>query len=431
MDVPDSSAVSGKTAATRNDTNEPLILIPLRGAVLFRGMVMPLALDRPAEAAAMHEAARTGQPVAVVLQRDPEIELPRLSDLHATGTEARLLRYFTGRDGSHNAIVQGIGRLRPIAMPEGLPYARVSIERIAEPNNRGPEIDARFHQLRERALEALRLLDQVPSELATMVQSIEEPGAMADLVTGLLDLAPAEKQEVLDTIDVRTRLDVVLWRLAYRLEVLRLSRDIGKRTQATMEGRQREFMLREQLKTIQKELGEADEHAPEIEELRRALEAAGMPPEVAGQARRELRRLERMSEGASEAGMIRSYLEWLTELPWRIAEEPPVDIRAARAVLDEDHFDLEKIKRRILEFLAVRKLNPEGKGPILCFVGPRGWEKPRSASPSPGRRDENSPASVWAGCMTRRRSAVIVAPISARCLASSPRASAGWARATV
>ncbi len=336
---------------------------------------MPLALDRPPEAAALQEAARSGLPIAVVQQRDPETETPRLSDLHATGTEARLLRYFTGRDGAHNAIIQGIGRVRPVAMPDGSPYARVAVERIAEPADRGPEIDARFHQLRERALETLHLLDQMPSEVATMVQSIEEPGALADLVAGLMDLKPAEKQEVLDTIDLRARLDMVLWRLAYRLEVLRLSQDIGKRTQATMEGRQREFMLREQLKTIQKELGDADEAAPEVEDLRRALEEAGMPPDVAAQARRELRRLERMPEGAGEAGMVRSYLEWLTELPWRIPEAPPIDIAAARAVLDTDHFDLEKIKRRILEFLAVRKLNPEGKGPILCFVGPPGVGK--------------------------------------------------------
>lgn len=375
MDAPDGSRIGDGRAATEDTGNDPLILVPLRGAVLFPRIVMPLVLDRPADAAAMQEAARTGQPVAMFQQRDPEIETPRLSDLQATGTEARLLRYFTGRDGSHNAIVQGIGRIRPVAMPEGSPHARVSVERIAEPADRGPEIDARFHQLRERALEALRLLDQVPPEVATVVQSVEEPGALADLVAGLLDLTPAEKQEVLDTVDLRRRLDLVLWRLAYRLEVLRLSRDIGKRTQATMEGRQREFMLREQLKTIRKELGEDDEHAPEVEDLRRALDEAGMPPDVAAQARRELRRLERMPEGASEAGMVRTYLEWLTELPWRIPEEPPIDIPAARAVLDEDHFDLEKIKRRILEFLAVRKLNPEGKGPILCFVGPPGVGK--------------------------------------------------------
>lgn len=374
MDTPDTAPVPGENIAAA-DPNAPLILIPLRGGVLFPRMVMPLSLDRPTEAAAMQEVARTGQSLAVVLQRDPEVENPGLTDLHATGAEARLLRYFTGRDGSHNAIIQGIGRIRPIAMPEGSPQARITVERVPEPSERGPEVDARFHQLRERALETLQLLDQVPSELATMVQSIEEPSAMADLVTGLLDLTPAEKQEVLDTIGLSARLDLVLWRLAYRLEVLRLSHDIGKRTQVTMEGRQREFMLREQLKTIQKELGEGDDSAPEVEDLRRALEQAGMPEEVAIQARRELRRLERMPEGASEAGMARTYLEWLTELPWRIAEQPPIDIPTARAVLDQDHFDLDKIKRRILEFLAVRKLNPEGKGPILCFVGPPGVGK--------------------------------------------------------
>ena len=164
-------------------------------------------------------------------------------------------------------------------------------------------------------------------------------------------------------------------RLAYRHEVLRLSHDIGQQTRTALEGRQREVLLREQLKAIQKELGESDDTAPEIEELRRKLDQAGMPPDIATQAKRELRRLERMPEAGGEAGMVRSYLEWLTELPWTVAAEPPIDIAAARAVLDHDHFGLEKIKRRILEFLAVRKLNPEGRGPILCFVGPPGVGK--------------------------------------------------------
>ena len=214
-----------------------------------------------------------------------------------------------------------------------------------------------------------------PAELAAAVQSVEQPGQLADLVASLLDLAPGEKQEILETVPLLARLDRVLWRLAYRLEVLRLSADIGKRTRATMEGRQREFMLREQLKAIQKELGEDEGTSPELADLKRALDEAGLPDEVAKQAQRELRRLERMQEGGPESGMVRTYLEWLSELPWRLGEEPGIDIAEARRVLDEDHYALEKIKRRILEFLAVRKLNPDGRGPILCFVGPPGVGK--------------------------------------------------------
>ena len=354
---------------------EPLILVAVSDMVLLPGMVVPLAINSRAAAAALQEAARTEQHLAVVLQREPPTETPSLGDLHAIGTEARLLRYVTGRDGSHNAIVQGIGRVRIEAVASHASHPVVTVSHVPEPSDRNPEVDARLHQLRERALDVLRLIEQAPPELAATVRSIEQPGALADFVTGLLDLTPFEKQEVLETIELLPRLDRVISRLAYRHEVLRLSHDIGQQTRAALEGRQREFLLREQLKAIQKELGETDDASPELDDLRRKLEQAEMPEDVAIQARREMRRLERMPEGAAEAGMVRSYLEWLSELPWRIKDEAPIDIIEARRVLEEDHFGLEKIKRRILEFLAVRKLNPEGRGPILCFVGPPGVGK--------------------------------------------------------
>jgi ATP-dependent Lon protease len=367
------------TSDQPNETIVPadtLILVPITDTVLLPGMVMPLAIGRPTAAAALQEAARTEQHLAVVLQREPFAENPKLDELQSVGTEARLLRYFTGRDGSHNAIVQGIGRVRLQAvLSNATPQPVVAVSRIAEPSERSPEIDARFHQLRERALEILGLIEQAPPELAATVRSIEQPGALADFVTGLLDMTPAEKQELLETVELLPRLDLVITRLAYRHEVLKLSHDIGQQTRTAMEGRQREFLLREQLKAIQKELGESDDIAPELEELKRKLDQIEMPADVATQAKRELRRLEKMPEGAAEAGMVRSYLEWLTELPWSIEAEAPIDIAEARRVLDEDHFDLEKIKRRILEFLAVRKLNPDGKGPLLCFVGPPGVGK--------------------------------------------------------
>jgi ATP-dependent Lon protease len=358
--------------ATAADT---LVLVAVTDTVLLPGMVMPLAIASPSAAAALQEAARTEQHLAVVLQREPFTDSPSLAQLQSIGTEARLLRYFTSRDGSHNAIIQGIGRVQIESVVATDSHPTVTVRRIAEPTGHDAAIDGRLHQLRERALEVLRLIDQAPTELSATVRSIDEAGALADFVTGLLDLTPLEKQEVLETFDLLPRLDLVISRLAYRHEVLRLSHDIGQQTRTAMEGRQREFLLREQLKAIQKELGESDATAPETEELRRKLEAAALPPEIDLQAKRELRRLERMPEGAAEAGMVRSYLEWLAELPWQLADEPPIDIATARAVLEADHFGLEKIKRRILEFLAVRKLNPDGKGPILCFVGPPGVGK--------------------------------------------------------
>jgi ATP-dependent Lon protease len=214
---------------------------------------------------------------------------------------------------------------------------------ITEPTDRSPEIDARMHQLRERGLEILGLIEQAPPELINTLRSIDQPGALADFVTALLEITPAEKQEILETVELLHRLDWVITKLAYRLEVLRLSHNIGKQTREVMEGHQREFMLREQLKAIQKELGDGDDAEPGLEDLKHKLEEACLPEEIATQARRELRRLERMPEGATESGMVRTYLEWLTELPWRTEAEPPIDIAAARRILDEDHFDLDKI----------------------------------------------------------------------------------------
>jgi ATP-dependent Lon protease len=358
-----------------NVSADTLILVAVTDTVLLPGTVMPLVLGRPAAAAALQEAARTEQHVALVLERQPATENPGLEALHPIGTEARLLRYFTGRDGSHNAIVLGMGRIRLLSVVHTASQPIVTVQRLSEPTDRGPEIDARAHQVRQLGLEILGLIEHTPPELTATLRSLEQPGALADFVTGLLDVAPFEKQDVLETLELLPRLDRVITKLAYRLEVLRLSHNIGQQTRQAMEGRQREFMLREQLKAIQKELGDTDDAEPGLEELKGKLDAAGLPEEIASQARRELRRLEKMPEGASEAGMVRTYLEWLTELPWRIEAEAPIDVAAARRVLDEDHFDLNKIKRRILEFLAVRKLNPTGKGPILCFVGPPGVGK--------------------------------------------------------
>ncbi len=373
-------SINGFAGDHLGDANAPaesLILVALTDTVLLPGLVLPLTIGSPAAGGRVaggraHRTAPRGGPAKGARSS----RTPALAELQTIGTEARLLRYFTGRDGSHNAIVQGVGRVELQSVLRDGTHPAATVRRVAEPTDHTPEIDARVHQLRERALEVLGLIEQAPAEMATAVRSIEQPGALADFVTGLLDLTPIEKQEILETIPLLSRLDLVIARLAYRHEVLRLSHDIRAADPAApWRDGSGNSCCGEQLKAIQKELGESDDVSPEIEELRRKLEAAGMPPEIETQAKRELRRLERMPEASGETGMVRTYLEWLTELPWRIADEAPIDIAEARAVLDEDHFDLEKIKRRILEFLAVRKLNPDGKGPILCFVGPPGVGK--------------------------------------------------------
>src|SRR4029077_11587151 len=237
------------------------------------------------------------------------------------------------------------------------------------------EVAARMHQLRERAREAISLLPNVPAEIGNVIEQTQPPSTLAEFIANVSDLTPAQKQDILETLDVSERLDKVLRYLAQQIEVLRLSKQIGEQTQESLQGRQREHILREQLRQIQKELGEDENGKAEIAELREAIDKAGMPEEAEKQAKKELRRLERMPEASAEYGMVRSYLDWLIELPWSKLSEERIDIAEARRILDEDHYGLPKIKQRILEFLAVRKLNPEGKSPILCFVGPPGVGK--------------------------------------------------------
>jgi ATP-dependent Lon protease len=232
-------------------------------------------------------------------------------------------------------------------------------------------------QLRERAIEALELLPQTPQELIQAIASFNSAGGLADLGAGFMDIKPAEKQAILEIQDVPARVDKILDLLAHRIEVLRLSREIDERTKASVDEHQREFLLREQMKQIQKELGEdeGEGSAAELADLALAINEAQMPEEVHAHARKELRRLQRMSEASAEYSLARTYLDWLVDVPWAPVAPHEIDIGDARRVLDEDHYGLEKIKRRILEFIAVRKLNPEGHAPILCFVGPPGVGK--------------------------------------------------------
>ena len=308
---------SASSSATQAESvpipNDALIIVPVRNTVLFPGVVAPITIGRSKSIAAAQQALRDQRPIGILLQRNPEANDPGPDELH--------------------------------------------------------------RNLQRLAVEAVQLLPQAPPELLAAIQSTTSPAALADLATSYMDIKPEDKQEILETIDLSQRMEKVSRHLAERLEVLRLTAEIGQKTKATFDERQREAILREQMATIQRQLGEGDGKAQEVAELNEAIAKAQMPPEAESQARKEVRRYERMPEAAAEAGMVRSYLDWLIELPWALPAEKTIDIPEARRILDEDHFGLEKIKSRIVEYLAVRKLAPHGKAPILCFVGPPGVGK--------------------------------------------------------
>jgi ATP-dependent Lon protease len=355
---------------------DALVIVPVRNFVLFPGVVMPVSIGRARSVAAAQQAIREQRPIGILMQRDPAAEDPRPLDMHRIGTIANVARYITAPDGGHHLICQGEQRFQVIEFLEGWPFLVARVLRIPEPNPSSPEVEARFLHLQSQSVEAVELLPQAPPELLAAIQQVTSPAALADLTTAYMDMKPDEKQEILETIDVVARMEKVSRLLAQRIEVLRLSAEIGKQTKAALDERQREVLLREQLAAIQRQLGEGEEgRAAEVQELSEAITRAGMPKEVEDHARKELRRFQRMPEAAAEAGMVRTYLDWLIELPWTLPEETPIDIVEARRILDEDHFGLDKIKRRIIEFLAVRKLAPHGKAPILCFVGPPGVGK--------------------------------------------------------
>ncbi len=354
---------------------DAIVIVPVRDFVLFPEVVMPLTITRPVSINAAQAAVRQGLPVGILSQRDPGVSEPSGDDLYRVGTVANVLRYVTAPDDKHHLILQGEARFRIVEFLSGWPFLVARIARISIPEPTGPEIEARLINLKREALETIALLPQAPQGLADTVGAITSAATLADMVAAYLDISAAEKQEILETLALDARLDKVLNLLAQRLQVLRLTAEIGRDVQERLGSRQREALLREQMAAIQRQLGQDDGKAGEIAELAGKIAKAGMPEEVETQASKELRRLENTPDGAAEHGMIRTYLDWLIELPWALPEGKPIDVGEARATLDADHYGLDKVKRRILEYLAVRKLAPEGKAPILCFVGAPGVGK--------------------------------------------------------
>lgn len=354
-----------------------VVIVPVRNMVLFPGLVVPIAIGRKGSIAATQYAIQSKCPIGILMQKNPKTETPEPDELASMGTIASILRHVTLPDGSQHIICQGQQRFRVAGYLHGFPFIVATIDRVAEQSGAGnQEVEARFIRLKERAVEVLQLLPQVPAEMINAVQRIEAPGTLADLVAGYLDLDAQEKLAILEEVDLRKRLDRLLEAMVHRIAVMHISREIDQQTKVSLEKREREFLLREQMKAIQKELGEdGGGNAAEMDELRKLIAEAGMPEEVAKHADKELKRLQRMSDGSSEYSMVHTYLDWLVELPWKEPAPDIIDVAQARRILDDDHFGLDQVKKRIIEFLAVRKLKPGGHGPILCLVGPPGVGK--------------------------------------------------------
>ncbi|HET9693489.1 MAG TPA: LON peptidase substrate-binding domain-containing protein, partial [Steroidobacteraceae bacterium] len=368
------TASGAKPALAPGLPEDMIIVLPVRNLVLFPGVILPVAIKRAKTVAGAQEAVRAESKVGFLLQKDAETEDPSFDQLHRIGTAASIVRYITAPDGTHHLVAQGERRFRVLDAVGGFPYLVARVEWLPDTGASHPEVEARVLYLKQKAVEAITLLPQAPAELANSVQAIESPATLADTIASFLDIKPVEKQEILETGEIRDRLEKVSAHLTRRVEVLKLSRQIEEQTKEAIDDRQREYVLREQLKQIQKELGEEQE-GEEFGELAEAIAKAGMPSEVEEHAKKELKRLERMNEASGEYSMARTYLDTLLALPWSKLDAESIEIDRARGILDADHYGLEKIKKRILEYLAVRKLNPQGRSPILCFVGPPGVGK--------------------------------------------------------
>lgn len=371
---------SGDLIGGEHQTSIPpeVPVLPLRDTVLFPNSFIPLAVARESSVRLVDDAVGADKLIGVFTQREAAMEEPGQDDLYPIGTATHIHKMFKLPDGSLRLIVQGLTRLRLARLTTAHPYLRAMVEPAAEiaADRDHLEIDALQRNIKTNFQQVVSLSPLLSDDLQTLAANITEPGKLADfLASSLTTINTAVKQEVLETLDIRTRMDTLNRILIKELEVLELGSKIQSQVQSEVGKNQRDYFLREQLKAIQKELGEGDDQTKEIEELREKLDAAGMPEAVHKEALRELDRLSKMPVAAAEYTVSRTYLDWLVALPWSVRTEEVIDLKRTMSVLDADHSDLEKAKDRIVEYLAVRKLNPAVKGPILCFVGPPGVGK--------------------------------------------------------
>jgi len=350
-------------------------ILPLRGTVAYPDLVMPLIVGREKSIRLVDDAMNGDKIIGIITQKNPDIEEPNIEDLYTIGTVATVMKMVKMVDGSQRIVIQGLCRFKLIEFTQREPNLKAKILPIFEDYQKDIEIDAMYINLKNLYKKAVEMAPYLSSELAQIAMKIESPGNLADLIASTINIGVTEKQEILGKLDLNERLKKVTILLNREVETLELSSRIQSHVKEGIDKTQREYYLREQLKAIQKELGETDDRYTEIEELRKKILDAKMPPDVQKVAEKELDRLSKMSTMSAEYTVSRTYIDWLTELPWSKATEDNLNIKDANRILNEDHYDLERVKKRILEYLAVRKLKSDMKGPILCFVGPPGVGK--------------------------------------------------------
>jgi len=367
------------TKETRSIPDE-LAILPVRDTVLFPGAVMPLPVGRESSLALLESLQGAEKLLGVVAQLDPRVETPTGADIHTVGTLAKVHKMVRMPNGNVVAFLEGLERIRVVEVIGLKPYLRAKVDRQPDlENDRDAEMTALQRNVQELFREVVARSPQLSDDLQTEVMNIDDPGRLADFIAGNLpSLNTMVRQELLETFNVRKRLETIINELSKEKEVLELRNKIHEQVQEQVNQSQREFLLREQMKAIQKELGESDDGQAELEELRKKVEESGMSAEAKKECERELKRLAKMTPASAEYMVSRTYLEWMTSLPWNKTSgtgENEIDILKAEEILNEDHYDLEKVKQRILDYLAVKKLQPGMKGPILCFLGPPGVGK--------------------------------------------------------
>ena len=365
-------------------------ILPLRNSVLFPGSIIPIDVGRRKSVKLIEEAIAKEKPVIGILtQRDARTEDPGEGDMYSVGTAARILKVIKLAKDNFSVILQGVVRFRVTGYEGAEPFLNGHVTAIPDPTVADVELDALVMNLKDIAKRVIKLMPELPKEASSLVESVTEAGQLADLITSQLDIPVEEKQDLLETFDLKQRMRKVLQFLTRQLEVLKVREKINTQVQEEMGRNQREYVLRQQLKAIKEELGELDEGGGDSEEFKTKILEAKMPPEVEKVALKQFDRLKQMQQSSAEYTVTRTYLDWLVDMPWSVSTEDKIDIQEARGILNEDHYDLEKVKKRILEYLAVRKLKADKKGPILCLVGPPGVGKTslgKSIAKSLGRK---------------------------------------------
>jgi len=369
---------------------DALAVLPIRNAVLFPGAVAPFDVGREKSVALVEDVHNLTSPViAIFAQRDPSTDDPGADDLYPVGCAARVLKALKHSSGNYSLILQGLTRIRLDGLTQSAPYLKAKIAKVEAPPIEDVEAEALAMSLRDVAKQVIQLMPELPREAGSLIDSIQAPGALADLVAANLDAPVEDKAQLIETIEVKERIRKVLRLLTRQLEILKMRERINSQIKEEMGKNQREYVLRQQLKAIKEELGEDEGDQGDLDGLEERIAKANLPSEADGVAKKQLKRLRSMQVGSAEYTVVRTYLDWILDLPWSTSTEDNMEILEVKKVLDEDHYGLEKVKKRIVEYLAVRKLKKDKKGPILCLLGPPGVGKTslgRSIARSLGRK---------------------------------------------